>query len=147
LALVWIISTLKVLFFFFFLWFGTWFWISSLKHLIGCQIFVFTIKALIWPIILFKVQFQFLNFNFFQLKPKLSFFFFLQSSPQQNWLSLPKFSLSSYSSKLYSFTPNKNIFTEWVFCNQDWVANFFNLVCSSPSNFSLVILVIHHQLG
>jgi hypothetical protein len=50
----------------------------------------------------------------------------------QIYISLPKIKI---------FSPKES------FVNQNWVANFVNLVHSGPSTFSLVILVLHHQLG
>jgi len=33
------------------------------------------------------------------------------------------------------------------FVNQNWVANFVNLIYFGPPTFPLVILALHHQLG
>lgn len=33
------------------------------------------------------------------------------------------------------------------FVNQNWVANFVNIIHSCPLTFSHIILVLHHQLG
>jgi hypothetical protein len=97
---------------------------------------IYVIWPLIWPNWLLKIAIRLSNFNFFQLKLKLTskiIFSFNWVLNKINWAFQDSHWVLIYPS-LYFFTLNKIFSPMSPSINQNWIANFFNLIYFGPSS-------------